>query len=83
MRTDDDLSSYVGARLIGGELRPAPDGQSSLEDSVEGWSQVQFLVISTSKGDCVMSSHNEHNGWYSGFEIAVRALESPAPLVRP
>lgn len=64
MRTDDDLGDYVGAVLIDIEIRRAPD----VEDE-DGTHEVQFLVVKTSKGDATMSSHNRHNGYYSGFEI--------------
>lgn len=65
MRTDDTLSDYVGATLVGLELRKAPT-------QVNEWGEahdVQFLAVQTSKGTFVMSNHNEHNGYYGGFDI--------------
>ena len=64
MRTDDDLSAYIGAALISAEVREGPN----IEDTY-GEHEVQFLLVTTSKGTFTMSSHNEHNGYYGGFLI--------------
>lgn len=68
MRTDDVLADYVGAVLVGLELKDAPD----VEDGGEVH-EVQFLAVQTSKGVFTMSSHNEHNGYYGGFSIEASA----------
>ena len=65
MRTDDDLSYYVGSRLTGAEMRDAP----SVQDDDAECHDVQFLAIFTSRGEFVLSSHVEHNGYYGGFAI--------------
>lgn len=64
MRTDDDLSSFVGAEFIGAEVRDGPTTKS--EYTID---EIQFLVIHTDRGDITMSSHNDHNGYYGGFDI--------------
>jgi hypothetical protein len=64
MRTDDDLAEFVGAVLINLELKDAPN---ITDDS--GDHDVQFLVVTTSKGVFTMSNHNEHNGYYGGFSL--------------
>ena len=71
MRTDDDLSSIVGATLVEILIREAP----SVPDA-SGMHEVQFLALVTSKGEVVFSSHNEHNGYYGGFSIAARTEAS-------
>lgn len=68
MRTDDDLSEFVGAKFLEAELRDAPN-----EPDEYGEHEVQFLAIKTDRGAFVMSSHNEHNGYYGGFAIEVIA----------
>lgn len=68
MRTDDDLTEYAGATLIGGEIKEAPSMPEEYGDH-----EVQFLEIQTSKGVFTMASHNEHNGYYGGFAIEARA----------
>ena len=67
MRTDDNLEEYVGATLIGGEVKDAPNMPDECGDH-----EVQFLEIMTSKGPITMASHNEHNGYYGGFYIVAR-----------
>jgi hypothetical protein len=69
MTTDDDLTYYIGAELWDVEIRPAP----SLNDDDSSESHdVEFLVVKTNKGEFVMESHNEHNGYYGGFSINAR-----------
>lgn len=66
MRTDDDLESFDGATLLGAELRPAPEPDDYDPNYPH---EVQFLAIQTDRGEFVMSSHVEHNGYYGGFSI--------------
>lgn len=70
MRTDDDLDQFKDARFIGAELLDGPT--TTKEDLV---CDIQFLVIKTDRGNITMSSHNEHNGYYSGFEIEVLPID--------
>ena len=65
MRTDDSLADYVGATLVDFELRDAPTTEDEHGDTHE----VQFLAVKTSAGELVLSSHNEHNGYYGGFAM--------------
>lgn len=64
MQTDDQLSDYIGGKLVSIELRDAPE-----EESDGDVHEVQFLAVQTSKGEFVVASHNEHNGYYGGFSI--------------
>ena len=64
MRTDDDLSFFIGSELLGAEIK---EGPSAGDDG--DVHDVQFLEVQTSKGVFTMSSHNEHNGYYGGFAI--------------
>jgi hypothetical protein len=66
MRTDDTLTDYAGAELLDVALEDAPSLPAGGEEH-----EVQFLRVKTSKGTFVMSSHNEHNGYYGGFWIVV------------
>lgn len=70
MRTDDDLTHFIGATLVDAEIKDAPN----VEDDEYGEHEVQFLEVKTSKGCFTMASHNEHNGYYGGFSIRA-ALE--------
>jgi len=66
MRTDDDLSAFIGAKLLGAEIKDAPNIECRGDEH-----EVQFLDITTDKGVFQMASHNEHNGYYGGFAIRV------------
>lgn len=68
MTCDDDLSGYEGATLVNVETRDAP----SVEDEYGNEHEVQFLVVTTSKGTITAATHNEHNGYYGGFWIQAR-----------
>jgi len=65
LRTDDNLSAFVGAKLLDMEMRNAPN----LAYGSDAVHEVQFWEIKTSNGPCTISSHNEHNGYYSGILI--------------
>ena len=67
MMTDDDLTYFSGAKLMGFEIKDAPDGEDNGEVH-----QVRFLDVTTDKGVFQMATHNEHNGYYGGFWIVAR-----------
>lgn len=69
MRTDDDLASFVGATLTGVEVREAPSVDVDYDAH-----DVEFLAVQTDRGEFVMSSHNEHNGYYGGFAIRAEII---------
>jgi hypothetical protein len=71
IHTDDDLSHYSGAMFKGVELKDAPE----IEDEY-GFHEVQFLIINTDKGSFTLETHNEHNGYYSGFYMKARHIQS-------
>lgn len=65
MKTDDDLNEFSGAVLLDFELKsadPIPDEY--------GEHEVQFLDVKTTNGTFQVASHNEHNGYYGGFNIS-------------
>ena len=67
MSTDDKLDEYVGAKLLGAEIKEAPGIPMEYEEH-----DVEFLEVQTDKGVFTMSSHNEHNGYYGGFSITAK-----------
>lgn len=71
MGTDDDLIDFVGSKFLGIEIKDAPD----IEDE-DVCHEVQFLEVKTDRGCFTMSSHNEHNGYYSGFDISIQYYET-------
>ena len=66
MSTDDTLSEYEDSTFQDVELKNGPSVE--VEEGY-GVHDVQFLDIKTSKGIFTISSHNEHNGYYEGFDI--------------
>jgi hypothetical protein len=75
MTTDDDLSYYVGATLLKVEIASAP---STPPNEYGGEHEIQFLRIITSKGVIVCETHNEHNGYYGGFNLEVYWVQGKA-----
>jgi hypothetical protein len=77
MRTDDNLADYVGAKLLGAEIKEAPneadEADEADEHEVHEVHEVQFLEVQTDRGVFTMASHNEHNGYYGGFWIQAAA----------
>lgn len=76
MRTDDALHEYAGAVFLGADISPVGEVfRQELEDSFEslddGRHEVEFFRIATSKGDICFACHNEHNGYYGGFNLGV------------
>lgn len=80
MVCDDDLPSFVNSELRGVEINDAPE----IPDGDGEVHEVQFLVIHTSKGDITCSNHNEHNGYYGGFNIVVEnVIETGSQAAKP
>lgn len=71
MTTDDDLSDYKGSTLLDFELKTAPNMEN---EHVEH--EVKFLDVKTSNGIFQMASHNEHNGYYGGFNIVANIIKN-------
>lgn len=62
---DDDLQHFKGAILNGWEVRYAKDGEN--DDNTH---ETAFLIVSTSYGTFTVANHNEHNGYYGGFDLS-------------
>lgn len=71
MNTDDDLAAFVGAQLVGADVRDGPN-----IDDEYGAHEMQFLIVRTSLGDFTMETHNEHNGYYGGFVLTSASYEN-------
>ena len=73
MRTDDQLSDFVGTTFDRIEVRDVI-GVGVEEEAKE----IQFLAVYTSGGMFSVSAHNDHNGYYSGFAL-VASYSEPTP----
>jgi len=65
MRTDDVLSEFFGSKFLSVAVKEAPPIAG--DDGEEH--EVQFLEVMTDRGAFTISNHNEHNGYYGGFDI--------------
>lgn len=71
MRTDDNLSDLHGKNFSGAEVKDGPSEEDP--DSYE-CHDVQFLELRAEDRTVTISSHNEHNGYYGGFDIVAETL---------
>lgn len=67
---DDDLTGYQGAHLEDISLR---EGRDDIGDGMD-CHEVAFVKVVTDQGTITLTSHNEHNGYYGGFDLAILAL---------
>lgn len=65
MHTDDDLPAFVGATLLGAEVRDGP----SIDGEYDEIKDSEFLIVNTSLGQFTVVNYNEHNGYNGGFLI--------------
>lgn len=72
MTTDDDLSAFVGAELMDIEVRNGGSNELDFSD----YDDIQFLLVTTSKGVFTIENHNEHNGYYGGFDVRIKFVDS-------
>lgn len=63
---DDDLSYYNGAELYGFKLRQVLEQKEEYQVH-----EIGFVIVTTSKGEFTLCTHNEHNGYYGGFSLKV------------
>lgn len=71
LTTDDDLTAFEGAVFVDAEVR---DVEGPDEDEFGESHDVAFLVVTTDKGSFTVCTHNEHNGYYGGFDCAAVLL---------
>jgi hypothetical protein len=64
--TDDKLDVQEEEKLVNILLKEHISG-----DSDYGAHEIQFLEIQTDKDTYVFCTHNEHNGYYGGFNICL------------
>lgn len=73
MTTDDDPNSLVGHELRYIESKSGPNK----EDAYDGAHEIAFLEIGTDQNFITIANHNEHNGYYGGFDLTIREVSSP------
>lgn len=68
MTTDDDVTSIVGKKLVGITEKEGPEEE---EDEYGGYHETCFVEVTVDDGFITLVTHNEHNGYYGGFDLAV------------
>ena len=66
MSTDDDPKDLVGKTLTSIETK---DGPTTGDNS--GEHEIQFLEVRAGSETVTFAMHNEHNGYYGGFDMRV------------
>lgn len=71
MTTDDDLPSFVGAKVVSLEAVEGPDIPYE-EESYGDVHEQMFVKLETTAGTITLVTHNEHNGYYGGFDVETK-----------
>lgn len=71
LHTDDDVSSLVGAKV----LDICEKDGTNVDEEGGDVHETTFIEIQTNKGFVLLVNHNEHNGCYSGFAVAIEEEE--------
>lgn len=69
---DDDLSTFKGATLNSVEFAQGPCEDSERDEVHE----TGFVKVDTSLGGITLTTHNEHNGYYGGFDMRIEYEEA-------
>jgi hypothetical protein len=67
---DDDLDDLIGNRLVHIAAKPGPTSESEYGEQNE----TCFVEVMTNRGSITLCTHNEHNGYYGGFELTITAF---------
>lgn len=74
MSTDDTLTDYVGALFRGATLADVGHASMGDDDFTLDVHDVVFLNVQTSEGEFQIVNHNEHNGYYGGFDVTAKFI---------
>jgi hypothetical protein len=79
MTTDDDLPSFVGAKLVAFDEAAGPNIEEEPDESGYSYNdphETMFVRLHTTAGTITLVTHNEHNGYYGGFNVVSRWSEA-------
>jgi hypothetical protein len=65
---DDDINVLIGGQLISIEVTDIDYGAGESDFDEE---DIQCVKVQTTTGFITIFNHNEHNGYYGGFELAI------------
>jgi hypothetical protein len=69
---DDSVDDLTGGKIVSIDTDASGDEPDN-EDSYEVH-EVKFVKVQTTKGGFTLCTHNDHNGYYGGFEIALKLV---------
>lgn len=78
LTSEDDLSQFIGAHVIGIDLvdtalKVYPDADKAFDDNEESCREsIQFVNIRTSVGTLQLVAYNSHNGYY-GHDVVLES----------
>jgi len=72
--TDDNLNDILGAKLLGIDLK---------ESGGDRRGDIQFVEIRTTEGSVILKNYNEHNGYYSGWDLAILETDKRVRYIDP
>ena len=68
---DDDVKDLIGGTLVNIESKECGEKEDDWE--THEWC---FVEVGTNKLSIVMTTHNEHNGYYGGFGLSVTEIKA-------
>jgi hypothetical protein len=71
MTCDDDVSDLVGGILRDVSVETTDDKIDEYSNDDVDVHEVAFLKVATDKATITTCTHNEHNGYYSGFILSL------------
>jgi hypothetical protein len=66
---DDGLETLVGGVLLNIQARPGPN--LIQQDEYRGDHDTMFVEVQGSTGFVTLTTHNQHNGYYGGFDLKI------------
>jgi hypothetical protein len=69
-KTDDDPYEYLGYRYLNFTVEHGPETKDPKQDM---YTASGFLRIHTTRGVFVVQAYNNHNGYYGGINVVLRA----------
>jgi hypothetical protein len=67
--TDDDLRDLVGCKLLKISFRSGRGSSENSDGDPTESNETMFIEIATDKGFVTLCAHNDHNGYYTGFDF--------------
>lgn len=68
MSTDDKLEYLIGSEFLDISVKKTVRDDIRSE---KGELEICFVEVLTNKGGIILETHNDHNGYYSGFDLVI------------